>query len=54
MSSVSFFLLVGFIVWLGYDLFVLEPRRHLKVCDRCGIAIRPKGGHRCEDCGLDI
>jgi hypothetical protein len=25
-----------------------------EVCERCGIKIRPEGGHRCESCGRDI
>jgi hypothetical protein len=25
-----------------------------EVCDRCGIRIRPEGGHLCGSCGRDI
>lgn len=28
--------------------------RPMEICGRCGIAIRPEGGHRCESCGRDI
>lgn len=38
-------------VWVVSD-WRIHPA--VECCARCGIAIRPKGGHRCGDCGRNV